>query len=44
MNSVASVDILRLLTMLSVFPTELRDGRDGVGAVHSHSAAGEFIH
>lgn len=30
--------------VVSVFPTELRDGRDGLGAVHSHSAAGEFIH
>lgn len=30
--------------IVSVFPTELRDGGDGLGAVHGHSAAGEFIH
>lgn len=29
--------------VVSVFPTELRDGGDGLGAVHGHSAAGEFI-
>lgn len=28
----------------SVFPTGLRDGGYGVGAVHSQSAAGEFLH
>ena len=41
MNCEAGVEFQ--LTLLFVFSAELRDGRDGLGAVHSHSAAGEFI-
>lgn len=43
MTSVAGV--MRFANrVMFVFPTELRDGRDGVGAIHSLSAAGKFIH
>lgn len=28
--------------LVLLFPAELRDGGDGLGAVHSHAAAGEF--